>query len=114
MSAPTTTVQPAGPGPTGGLAQLRPASVAYPRALLALLHRDLHVLSKHWFLFFVRKIMQPLLLMFVFTYVFPKIGQGVGGGKGSVQFTSTLVAGVIGLAIVFQGIQAVALPLVQE
>jgi ABC-2 type transport system permease protein len=31
-----------------------------------------------------------------------------------VTFTTTLVAGVIGLAIVFQGIQAVALPLVQE
>ena len=59
--------------------------------------------------------MQPLLLMFVFTYVFPKIGQGVGGGAGGeAAFTSTLVAGVVGLAIVFQGIQAVALPLVQE
>ncbi len=59
--------------------------------------------------------MQPLLLMFVFTYVFPKIGQGVGGGgAGESAFTSTLVAGVVGLAIVFQGIQAVALPLVQE
>jgi ABC-2 type transport system permease protein len=96
------------------LAQLRPASVAYPRAFLALLHRDLHVLSKHFVLFFVRTIMQPLLLVFVFTYVFPKIGQGVGGAGGSVTFTTTLVAGVIGLAIVFQGIQAVALPLVQE
>ena len=59
--------------------------------------------------------MQPLLLMFVFTYVFPKIGQGVGAGAGGeAAFTSTLVAGVVGLAIVFQGIQAVALPLVQE
>jgi ABC-2 type transport system permease protein len=103
------------PGPTQRrLAQLRPASVAYPRAFLALLHRDLHVLVKHFFLFFVRTIMQPLLLMFVFTYVFPKIGQGVGGASGSAAFTTTLVAGVIGLAIVFQGIQAVALPLVQE
>jgi ABC-2 type transport system permease protein len=97
-----------------GLAQLRPASVAYPRAFLALLQRDMHVLLKNVFLFVVRAIMQPLLLMFIFTYVFPKIGQGVGGAKGSAQFTSTLVAGVCGLAIVFQGIQAVALPLVQE
>ena len=32
-------------------------------------------------LFIVRAVMQPLLLMFVFTYVFPKIGQGVGGGR---------------------------------
>ena len=110
----TTSTSPVAPVPASGLAQLRPASVAYPRAFLALLHRDLHVLRKHWFLFFVRTIMQPLLLMFVFTYVFPKIGQGVGGVRGSAEFTTTLVAGVVGLAIVFQGIQAVALPLVQE
>jgi ABC-2 type transport system permease protein len=97
-----------------GLAQLRPASAAYPRAFWALLQRDLHVLFKNFILFFIRTIMQPLLLMFVFTYVFPKIGQGVGGASGSAAFTTTLVAGVIGLAIVFQGIQAVALPLVQE
>ena len=96
------------------LAQLRPATVAYPRAFFALLQRDFHVLFKSFPLFLIRTIMQPLLLMFVFTYVFPKIGQGVGGGKGSADFTTTLVAGVIGLAIIFQGIQAVALPLVQE
>jgi ABC-2 type transport system permease protein len=100
--------------PPRGLAQLRPASVAYPRAFLALLQRDLHVLLKSFPLFVVRTIMQPLLLMFIFTYVFPKIGQGIGGGTGSATFTTTLVAGVVGLAIVFQGIQAVALPLVQE
>jgi ABC-2 type transport system permease protein len=100
--------------PTGsGLAQLRPASVAYPRAFVALLQRDMHVLLKNVGLFAVRAIMQPLLLMFIFTYVFPKIGQGVGGADSST-FTTTLVAGVCGLAIIFQGIQAVALPLVQE
>ena len=65
-------------------------------------------------MFVVRTVMQPLMLIFVFTYVFPKIGQGVGGESGSVAFTNTLVAGVVALAIVFQGIQAVALPLVQE
>src|SRR4051794_27994532 len=97
-----------------GLAQLRPAGIAYRRALFALLQRDFHVLSRNAVLFIIRTIMQPLLLMFVFTYVFPKIGQSVGGGTGSGLFTSTLVAGVVGLAIVFQGIQSVALPLVQE
>lgn len=97
-----------------GLAQLRPASVAYPKAFVALLQRDLHVLRQSVVMFALRTIMQPLLLMFVFTYVFPKIGQGVGGARGEAEFTTTLVAGVVGLAIVFQGIQAVALPLVQE
>jgi ABC-2 type transport system permease protein len=101
--------------PHHGLAQLRPARVAYARAFVALLQRDLHVLLKQFPLFAVRTIMQPLLLMFVFTYVFPKIGQGVGGGPGQeAEFTTVLVAGVVGLAIIFQGIQSVALPLVQE
>ena len=100
--------------PRRGLVQLRPASVAYRQAFAALLQRDVHVLFKSLPLFIVRTVMQPLLLMFVFTYVFPKIGQGVGGSGGEEAFTATLVAGVVGLAIVFQGIQAVALPLVQE
>jgi ABC-2 type transport system permease protein len=101
--------------PRRGLVRLRPARVAYRQAFVALLQRDVHVLFKSLPLFIVRAVMQPLLLMFVFTYVFPKIGQGVGGGAGAeTAFTSTLVAGVVGLAIVFQGIQAVALPLVQE
>ena len=115
MSSITTTGTSTTVGARRGLIQLRPASVAYRQAFAALLQRDLHVLFKSLPLFIVRTIMQPLLLMFVFTYVFPKIGQGVGGsGAGAAAFTATLVAGVVGLAIVFQGIQAVALPLVQE
>ena len=62
----------------------------------------------------MRTLIQPLLLVFVFTFVFPKTGQSVGGSTGASRFSTQLVAGVMGLAIVFQGIQAVALPLVQE
>ena len=58
--------------------------------------------------------MQPLLLVFVFTYVFPKIGQGVGGSRARSDVLELLVAGVVAIACIFQGIQAVALPLVQE
>jgi len=113
-TAPTSTAGPADAA-DHGLAQLRPASVAYRRAFLGLLGRDLYLLRKGWKIFIARTIIQPLLLVFVFTYVFPKIGQGVGGsGKQASDFSTQLVAGVIGLAIVFQGIQAVALPLVQE
>ncbi|MGC8480238.1 MAG: ABC transporter permease [Acidimicrobiales bacterium] len=87
----------------------------YARVIGTLLLRDLAVLRKNWWFFLIRVIMQPLLLVFVFTYVFPKIGQGIGGrGAGQVQFTSILVAGVVGISIIFQAIQAVALPLVQE
>ena len=81
----------------------------------SLLLRDLAVLRKNLGEFVARTIMQPLLFVFVFTYVFPKIGQGVGGGtRGQADFASLLVAGVIAIACIFQGIQAVALPLVQE
>ncbi len=55
--------------------------------------------------------------MFVFLYVFPTIGQGVGGGGGKVAesaFATVLVPGVVGITIMFQGIQAVAMLLAQE
>lgn len=96
------------------LAQLRPAAEAYRAAFAALVARDMHALRKQLRIFLPRTIIQPLLLMFVFTYVFPKIGQGVGGAAGAAQFSTRLAAGVVGLAIIFQGIQAVALPLVTE
>src|SRR6478672_10176586 len=75
------------------------------------------VLRKHLREFIPRTIVQPLLLCFVFLYVFPTIGTGVGGRGGAAgesAFATTLVAGVVGLTIMFQGIQAVALPMVQE
>jgi ABC-2 type transport system permease protein len=84
------------------------------RAFGSLLLRDLRVLRKNLVEFVIRTVMQPLLFVFVFTYVFPKIGQGVGGAAGEAQFSSLLVPGVVAIACIFQGIQAVALPLVQE
>ena len=83
----------------------------------ALLLRDLVVLRKRLREFIPRTIVQPLLLCFVFLYVFPTIGTGVGAGRGPAgesAFATVLVAGVVGLSIMFQGIQAVALPMVQE
>ena len=81
----------------------------------ALLLRDLTVLRKNLKEFVPRTLLQPFLLVFVFTYVFPKIGQGVGGsGKAAEGFSTLLVGGVIASAMIFQGIQAVALPLVQD
>src|SRR5881392_4422976 len=107
MSAPTTTV-------VEGLPATGAFSSTPTVAFGALLLRDLSVLRKEFVQFIARTVMQPLLFVFVFAYVFPKIGQGVGGAAGSVAFSSILVPGVIAIACIFQGIQAVALPLVQE
>ena len=103
---------------TGALTTARRSTVtASGAAFRALLLRDLTVLRKTLNEFLPRTILQPFLLVFVFTYVFPKIGQGVGGGGGPAAqsaFATLLVAGVVGITILFQGIQSVALPMVQE
>jgi len=85
-------------------------------AFKALLSRDAYVLAHNLKEFIPRTLIQPFLLVFVFTYVLPKIGLGIGGGPGggSPAYTASLIAGVIASVILFQGIQAVALPLVQE
>jgi ABC-2 type transport system permease protein len=104
----------------------RPAIVVEPArssfaasrdALRALILRDLVVLRKNFGEFIARTLIQPFLLVFVFLYVFPRIGQGVGGGAGPVaesHFATVLVPGVVAISIMFQGIQAVALPLSTE
>jgi ABC-2 type transport system permease protein len=85
-------------------------------ALLALILRDLVVLWKNKWEFIVRTLIQPFLLVFVFLYVFPTIGQGIGGRGpvGESAFATVLVPGVVGITIMFQGIQAVAMVLAQE
>jgi ABC-2 type transport system permease protein len=96
------------------LARLRPARDASLSAFRAMLLRDVAVLRSNLYSFILRTVMQPLLFVFVFTYVFPKIGQGIGGAQGQATFSSLLVPGVVAIACIFQGIQAVMLPLVQE
>jgi ABC-2 type transport system permease protein len=86
-------------------------------ALRALILRDLVVLRKNFGEFVIRTLIQPFLLVFVFLYVFPRIGQGIGGGGGTAsesRFATVLVPGVVGISIMFQGIQAVALQLSTE
>jgi ABC-2 type transport system permease protein len=99
--------------------EVRPQRSAFGASrvtLAALLLRDLVVLKKHFGEFVIRTLVQPFLLCFVFLFVFPKIGQGIGG-HGSVQesaFATVLVPGVVGLSIMFQGVQSIALTLSQE
>jgi ABC-2 type transport system permease protein len=96
------------------LPQVGPLQATPVGAFVALLLRDLAVLRKEFAQFLARTVMQPILFVFVFAYVFPKIGQGVGGSAGAATFSSLLVPGIVAIACIFQGVQAVALPLVQD
>jgi ABC-2 type transport system permease protein len=90
----------------------RSAWAASRTALGALLLRDLVVLRKNLWEFVLRTVIQPFLLCFVFLYVFPKIGQNIG--RSESVFATTLVAGVVGISVMFQGVQSVALQMSQE
>ncbi len=99
------------------LTPTRSTLAASRAALGGLVLRDLTVLRKTFGEFVARTLIQPFLLVFVFLYVFPTIGQGVGGGHGAGAesgFATVLVPGVVAISIMFQGIQAVALPMSTE
>jgi ABC-2 type transport system permease protein len=99
-----------GGGPT------RSVAAASWTALGALLLRDVVVLRKDIRVFVLRTLIQPFLLCFVFLYVFPKIGQGIGGHGPVAEsaFATVLVPGVVGISIMFQGVQSIALAMAQE
>jgi ABC-2 type transport system permease protein len=81
---------------------------------LALLARDLRVLRRQGPMVTLRTIVQPFLLVFVFAYVFPKIGQGFRPGPAGESFSTVLVPGLVAVAINYQGVVAVTQPLVRE
>jgi ABC-2 type transport system permease protein len=112
----TTSVTPQAAARRIGGGPTRSVAAASWTALGALLLRDLVVLRKHIWEFVLRTLIQPFLLCFVFLYVFPKIGQGIGG-HGSTQqsaFATVLVPGVVGISVMFQGVQSIALAMAQE
>jgi ABC-2 type transport system permease protein len=85
----------------------------YARAFAGLLARDTRVLRRDFVPFLLRTVMNPVMFTFVFAYVFPKIGEGFHSGA-SADFGTILVPGLVAVAMIFQGIAAVALPLVNE
>jgi ABC-2 type transport system permease protein len=87
-------------------------STSFASAFAGLMMRDLRVLRREIGPFVVRVVMQPLLFLFVFTYIFPRIGQG--SALGGANFATVLLPGLMAVAIMFSGIAAVALPLSQE
>jgi ABC-2 type transport system permease protein len=91
------------------------------RAFLGLYLRDLRVLSRELMPFLLRVGMQPLLFLFVFTFIMPRMsgsnpmmgGAMAGMGPGA-SFGTVLLPGLMAVAIMFSGIAAVALPLSTE
>lgn len=83
------------------------------RAFLGLLERDFAALRRNVGEFLGRTAVQPLMFVFVFTYLFPKIGQGFTGPHGS-SFATVLVPGLVAVAALFSGITAVGMPLAIE
>jgi ABC-2 type transport system permease protein len=85
------------------------------KAFLGLFMRDLRVLTREFHVFIARVGMQPLLFLFVFTFILPRMGganmMAVGAGT---DFGTILLPGLMAVAIMFSGIAAVALPLSQE
>jgi ABC-2 type transport system permease protein len=92
--------------------------VVYFRAFRGLMLRDFRVLSRELAPFLIRVAMNPLLFLFVFTYVMPHMSGGGGPmasmGAAPGGFGTVLLPGLLAVAIMFSGIAAVALPLSQE
>jgi ABC-2 type transport system permease protein len=97
------------------------------KTFAAMMAREFRVLRRNAVGTFLRAVMQPLLFVFVFTYVLPKIGGGLmfggasGGGAASraaaasgVNFATILVPGLMASMLLMQGIMAVTFPLVME
>jgi ABC-2 type transport system permease protein len=91
----------------------------------AMMAREFRVLRRNAISTFTRAVMQPLLFVFVFAWVFPKIGGGfslggagaAGAGKAAaspVNFATILVPGLMASMLLMQGIMAVTFPLVME
>lgn len=100
-------------------------TVLYTRAFAGLYRRDLHVLRRELFPFVIRVCMNPLLFLFVFTYVIPGMsGDGHGAASAmnpsagmaaaGVSYSTVLLPGLMAVGIMFSGIAAVALPLAVE
>jgi ABC-2 type transport system permease protein len=92
--------------------------VQYTRAFAGLMLRDLHVLRREMPSFLIRVIMNPLLFLFVFTYIMPHMSGGAAlnptAAMAGANFSTVLLPGLMAVAIMFSGIAAVALPLAQE
>jgi len=85
------------------------------KAFFGLFLRDMRVLTREFLPFLLRVGMQPLLFLFVFTYILPHMAGGNPMAAGSATtFGTVILPGLMAVAIMFSGIAAVALPLSSE
>jgi len=94
------------------------------KTFAAMMAREFRVLRRNGLSTFSRAVIQPLLFVFVFTYVMPKIGGGImlgrggasrgGASRGGVTFTTVLVPGLMASMLLMRGIMSVMFPLVME
>jgi ABC-2 type transport system permease protein len=78
------------------------------KTFAALLARDTRVVRRNLMPLLLQTLLQPLLIVFIFGRVM------VGNGMLNGGFRTVLLPGIIGLAMVSSGIQAVAMPLMGE
>ena len=83
------------------------------RCVGGLLLRDISVLRHNKTEFAMRTFVQPFMFIFVFAYLFPHIGQGIGGAGGA-KFANILIPGLVAVSAVFSGVSSVSLPLAIE
>ena len=105
-----------GNGEPGATPNIQPGGTGiFFKAFLGLLLRDLRVLTREFIPFLLRVGMQPLLFLFVFTFILPHMAGGnpLASG-GSPSFGTIILPGLMAVAIMFSGIAAVALPLSSE
>lgn len=95
-----------------------PIRTQYLRSFAGLFLRDLHVLRRELFPFVIRVCMNPMLFLFVFTFIMPHMSGGASmnptAAAMGTSFSTVLLPGLMAVAIMFSGIAAVALPLAQE
>ena len=107
-------------GAPGAAAIITDAPEPHPtlmKTFAAMMAREGRVLRRNMIGTFMRSVMQPLLFVFVFTYVLPKIGAagifGAGAAAGTT-FATVLLPGLMASMLFTQGIMAVTFPLVME
>lgn len=124
----TTATEPQAPGDevaTASIAALISDAVeprpTLARTFAAMMAREFRVLGRNAISTFTRAVMQPLLFVFVFAYVLPKIGGGMSvggagasGAGGGANFATILVPGLMASMLLMQGIFGTTMPLVME